>query len=485
MTTTKQVHKALLTDENNPPDGDGQAHFGVAALDLSRRLDCSSSRGLSRDLSNLSGLSGSMTTDRRLLTTPAAQYDPQDKATFIRVSHAPQGLTNANLRLPVEVWLRILRYAAVVSQRSLVQAVATCSGLHGAAEEALYTFPTISNKWNARRFHSTIAKFPRRARMVRGLRLACIPQQADDCIAAVKETFTLLVRLETIELAFFGKEKCLSEPAAARLLQGATSDLRCLRRIRGLPIYASPRLVQCLGKSHLEEIHLYGYSPLLAGGEEDDEDDDDSDGDDDDEPPEPSEPTLDVLAKLRVLSCPGTVVIRMKFAGNITSLCITDAKRPIMDDVATLFGRQLVSLRLNRQLGNYSGMAYPTNWFKWERLPLLKFLDIQDRGYRGHEIEGQVIRAENLPASLVTLVWAPSWAMDCALVDSRSEQWRRNKIRDFADAVLRRARGVKTVVYRWANAQAYECMLAGEGFHYREVLAGSSIADDYAWTDKR
>ena len=104
---------------------------------------------------------------------------------------------------------------------------------------------------------------------------------------------------------------------------------------------------------------------------------------------------------------------------------------------------------------------------------------------QGREIEGQVIRAESLPHSLVTLVWAPSWAMDCALVDSRPEQWRRNKIRDFADTVLHRAGGVKTVVYRWSKGKAYECALKGKDQSYCEVFADSLISDEYAWVDKR
>ena len=416
--TAKSVCKNLISDENDPPIDGRNAHSGVLAPDLLRLSDHGISRGLSHNLLN-APLPENITTNQSPLAKAAVQvristmimacipskrYSSQYDAAC-QFSSPPHQETNAmpqnvSLRVPVEVWLRIFRYATVTSQHSLVQAVATCSDLHGPAEEALYTFPTIFNKWTANRFHSTVAESPHRARMVRGLRLACSPKQADDCIATLKETFPLLIRLETIELAFSGKEECLPRPTATSLIKGTSSNLHSLRRIRGLPLYASRHLIRCLSKyPHLEELHLYQYSPLIEddqdGDDDDDEDvdddedgdvdddDDDSDDDDDYEDSErPEECMLGVLKKLRVLSCPRTMVSRLKSPGTITSLCITDAKSDAMDDVATLFGHQLVSLRLHRELGNYSGMAYPTNWFKREKLPLLKFLDIQDRGRR-------------------------------------------------------------------------------------------------------
>lgn len=92
---------------------------------------------------------------------------------------------------------------------------------------------------------------------------------------------------------------------------------------------------------------------------------------------------------------------------------------------------------------------------------------------------------EWLPDSLTTLIWSPTWVMDCALMDARSEEWRRDKIQTFAEVILRYALAVKTVIYRWGNDKFYQCTLVGKDERYHEYLAESQMADQYAWADER
>ncbi|KAI8992764.1 hypothetical protein BD414DRAFT_482145 [Trametes punicea] len=383
-------------------------------------------------------------------------------------SDSPREST-AGRRLPPELWLRIFGYAAAASPYSLVQAAAACYQLQLAAEEALYTFPDLFSIWVARRFASAISRFPQRAQMVRGLRLSCQNQQLEAHIEVMKAILPLLVNLRTLDLVNLGEE---------HLFRGLSHILSSLRRIRGLPIYASPRLLRLLCKRapRLEELHFYAYTSV-------------PDPDADHAEPDAAEAScpeiLGVLPNLRALSCPQEMIDSLGFSDILTSLCITGATRSVMDRVSLLFGNQLVSLRVERRLGWYSGLAYPTNWYDWKKFPRLKFLDVQDKGKRKGDIDGQTIKIQNLPADLETLVWGAAWLMDCALVDSRSELWRREQIRTFVQTVLRCGPGLKAVFYRWAKGTTYQCVLTGDDQRLCEAKADHAFADENAWADGR
>ncbi|KAI0364046.1 hypothetical protein BV20DRAFT_1116573 [Pilatotrama ljubarskyi] len=388
----------------------------------------------------------------------------------------PEGTPRTHLGLPAETSLEVFGYVARVSQRSLADATAVCSSLHGTAEEALYKFPELLTIWAARKFASVVSSSPERARAVRGLRLCSPPEHTYEFVSIVREAAPKLERLHTLDLVGIGDE-CVDEDTAFQLFKGLEAP--SLRRIRGRPLYLSPRVITALqALPQLEELRMYACTTFPDA-------DADSvifviDGQD-----EPRFEILEDLPNLRALSCPADILAEMKVSGKLTSLCITEATRGLMADVVRLFGTQLVSLRVERRLRRYLGLAYPTNWFDWRQFPRLKFLDVCDKGRRAGEIEGQVVRATNLPPALETLVWGSTWVLDCALLDSRTEGWRRQTIREFAETVLRRSTGVKTVIYRWTRGTSYKCILAGEKDSrcYRECLADRSLADEDAWAN--
>ncbi|OSD03856.1 hypothetical protein PYCCODRAFT_206558 [Trametes coccinea BRFM310] len=387
-----------------------------------------------------------------------------------------------SLLLPPELWLRVFRQVAFTNPESLIPMAKASTKFQGVVEEALYWFPYLSTTRSAECFLATISDHPHRARMVRGLQLGCREDQTDEYISAITSTFPFLARLQTLEITGLGN-MCISEKTAADLFRGVRYKLPSLRYIRGLPLYLSPRLMAWLGRvAYLEELHIYAYTDvpksdarydletLAVAGE-----------------PDPS--ILRMLPNLRALSCTSTVLADIPTSGSLTSLCITGATRAVLDHAASLFGEQLLSLRVERRLGRYSGMAYPTNWSIWTKFRRLTFLDVHDSGKREAEIEGQAIKVENLPPSLETLIWGASWAMDCALTDSRPESWRRERLRAFAETVLVRASGVKAVVYRWrwssgTRKKSYHCVLAGDG-RFREALADPAVADEDVWADQR
>ncbi|KAI0351225.1 hypothetical protein OH77DRAFT_962401 [Trametes cingulata] len=413
------------------------------------------------------------------LTIPEIDAPVGDnESRFSATTSQPSKEARVPLQLPTEMWLEVFGFAARASQRTLADTTAVSSFLHGAAEEALYKFPELLNIWGARKFASIIADSPHRARIVRGLHLCCPSKHTDDFIAAVHEVLPKLERLHSLDLFGIGDE-CVDEETAFRLFQGL--ELRSLRRIRGRPLCLSPRVIAALRMfPQLEEIRMYSCTVFP-------EDNDDDDILVTNRQEQPQFEILRDLPSLCALSCPARIMADIQVAGRLTALCITDATRVVMNDVARLFGMQLISLRVERRLRRYTGLAYPTNWFDWSKLPRLKFLDVRDSGRRCGDLEAQVIRTQTLPPSLQTLVWGPTWVLDCALLDSRSEEWRRETIKEFAETVLRRSSGVKTVVYRWARGKSYLCVLMGHKGQqqYRELVADPAWVDEDAWANTR
>ncbi|OJT11097.1 hypothetical protein TRAPUB_12381 [Trametes pubescens] len=378
--------------------------------------------------------------------------------------------------LPPELWLKVFGYAAFAGQCTLARVARLSSGFKGPAEAELYRIPEILSTQAAQKFASAIRASPHRAGLVRGLRLGYPESQKTAYIFVVNDFLPELRRLHILDLSGFGDDVCVPEPAAFDLLVDPNgSKFSSLRRIRGLPLFLRPRLVTILtALPDLVELPVHAYVSLpdhIA---------------DDYEPL-----VLDIPKKfpsLRALSCPYSMLDGVTTPGNITSLCLSQVSRKEMGEVVNLFGPQLVRLRVQRQLKpeRYAGMAYPTNWNHWLRFPRLRFLDVRDSGKRRCDSKTETIKAENLPPLLETLVWDPTWIADCALHDSRSEEWRRDRIRTFAETVLRGSAGLRTVVYHWRRDVSYQCALVGgrEG-RFCEFLADPTVQDEYAWADYR
>lgn len=277
-----------------------------------------------------------------------------------------------DVRLPTELWLKIVGLAASAGQRTLAHVATVSSLFKGAAENELYRYPEILGTRALEAFTSTIRASPERAGLVRGLRLGCPDGQTTAYISAVNDILPVLPRLHTLDLSGFG-DVCVPEPAAVELLEDPNgSKFPSLQRIRGLRLYLSPRLMSTLKTfPNLVELPAHAYASLP---DPDIEDADDYE-------------LLDIpkkLPRLHTLSCPYSMLDGVTTPGNITSLCLSKVCRKEMDEVASLFGQQLVSLRVERKLrpAGYAGMAYPTNWNHWLQFPRLRFLDLQDFGKR-------------------------------------------------------------------------------------------------------
>ncbi|KAI0669040.1 hypothetical protein C8Q78DRAFT_1044317 [Trametes maxima] len=405
-----------------------------------------------------------------------------------------------DLLFPAEIWLRIFDHALVHDQKSVLQASTLCSGIRWAAEEALYRFPEVLERSAARAFASAILASPSRAQAVTGLSVGCRDKDVKEYIQTVRSILPKLERLCTLHLANLGT-CCVDVFTSSSLLTGLS--LSSLRRIRGQPLYLSPKLIAILSKfSRLEEIRVYDYTSVPPPPSEytwTDEEEDDAVPEEFEEidaaiegsENEKQDGRVEILAglpNLRALACPGRLIKDMHIAGRVTSLCITKVTRSMMAHVASLFGEQLISLRVERTLGRYRGLAYPTTW-TWTEFTRLKFLDVQDIGVRRVYHDDKVkevytVKEETLPPSLKTLVWGAAWVMDCALLDGQSEAWRRNEIRRFSEDTLRRfSPTLRTVMYRWGK-KSYQCELAGDRFS-EGVLGIPGLAGDDAWAEAR
>lgn len=270
------------------------------------------------------------------------------------------------------MWLRIVGLLPDADQRTLADVATVCSLFKSAAEAELYRYPELSNTRTLKTFASTIRVSPDHAGLVRGLRLGCPEAQTSGYISAVNDILPELRRLNTLDLSGLG-DVCVPEPVAVDILKDPDGlKFSSLRRIRGLGLYLSPRLMIILkGLPALVEVPAHAYASLP---DPDIEDEDDFE-------------LLDIprkLPRLCALSCPYSMLDGVTTPGNITSLCLSKVCRKEMGEVASLFGPQLVRLRVERKLrpAGYAGMAYPTNWNCWLQFPRLRFLDIQDFGKR-------------------------------------------------------------------------------------------------------
>ncbi|KAI0632680.1 hypothetical protein C8Q77DRAFT_837147 [Trametes polyzona] len=400
---------------------------------------------------------------------------PQGSSPFA----APEG-TPAPSRVPTEVWLRIFGYTASTRQRSLTYIATLSREIGAAAVEALYRFPEIFGLWVARKFALTILQSPFHARLVRGLQVIGPKKETFRYTLALRSALPLLTRLSVIVIHTLGSGRYVDQYVALDILSSGV--LPSLKRIRGLPLVLDPSLLSVLSTNvpRLEELSIDDYIPIS-----DADTDTDEGSDHEDELPE-SDDIIRTLPQLRAFSCPGLIVEDLTICGNITALSITAAHRTSIKQAARLFGHQLLSLRVERELGTYVGMAFPTNWIDWKGFTRLKFLEVQDTGKRCGDKEGATIKTTNLPPNLETLVWGPTWALDCALIDGHSEFWRWTNMHAFTSAVLLSSPTVKSVVRRWSNNMSYQCFLVGEwpGV-YREILADHSVEDPYAWANVR
>ncbi|KAI0640963.1 hypothetical protein C8Q79DRAFT_1014795 [Trametes meyenii] len=440
---------------------------------------------------------------RQVYSRPANSYSPSPDirdVSRVDANQPPPSPQAADLRFPTEIWLRIFDHALVHDQKSVLQASALCSGIRWTAEEALYRFPEVLERSTARAFTSAIAASASRAQAVKGLSVGCRDKDAKKYIPTIRGLLPKLTRLGTLHLANLGT-CCVDVFTSSSLLKGLS--LPSLKRIRGQPLYLSPNLISILASfPRLEEIRVYDYTPVPPPPDGDtwtDEEEDDVAGEVEEEFDMPEEPdnekqaeNVEILAglpNLRALACPSRLVKDMHVVGRVTSLCITKVTRSMMAHVASLFGEQLVSLRVERTLGPYRGLAYPTAW-TWTEFTRLRFLDVQDIGVRRVYHDNQkdneiyVVKTETLPPSLDTLVWGATWVMDCALFDGQSEAWRRNEIRRFSEDTLRRfSPTLKTVMYRWGK-KSYQCELAGDRFS-EGILGVPGLAGDDAWAEAR
>ncbi|KAI9069736.1 hypothetical protein FKP32DRAFT_1599727 [Trametes sanguinea] len=301
-----------------------------------------------------------------------------------RVKHAPR----PDNIFPVEVWSMILKYLlGIEGEREIARIAYLSSGIRYEAESILYHSPKLIQEHQMTQFSETIISCSRRALSVRTLMFKPLydsdSAEISEALMSALPTMQKLTRLQLLCRA--------PTPYYGNQVIGALHGSRPpLKYIRGLLVLLNELNIEVLrGLSDLEEARF------VSSEEQGD------------------------LQKISQLHLPKLRTLEsdiMSFGGlraslgSVTHLSITSPlDHATLDDVLQLLGKQLISLYVRRELGDYDGRMYPK--LPWAKLKKLKYLRIDDRGRQVRCIPGEHegLHTRQVPPALHTLVWLPTW----------------------------------------------------------------------------
>ncbi|KAI0776604.1 hypothetical protein BD413DRAFT_668811 [Trametes elegans] len=377
--------------------------------------------------------------------------------------HAPR----PDFVFPAEIWAMILEFLYVKCGGKAVADVARLSPLVCyEAEAILYRSPTITTTDATKRFAKTIASCQRRALAVRTLVYQPYGHHAPD---AHRQAFrTILQHSPRLSGLNTNITPVVHDQGKAVLELFRGLHLR-LKRIGRVPFLLSEGAAEVLRTlKDLEELCVHG-----------------------DGTPEDTIVSIQQLGlpRLRILEADATILQLSMHAplGNLTHLFITTpCDQASLTRYCTVFGRRLVSLRVRRELGDYSGRMYPTRALPWARMRSLKYLQIEDIGRSVLYLAAEEARFESPhPPVLETLLWTPAWTRGTmravnASADGDSEGQRRVDVRRFAKRVLQTWPTLKLVVYGWRLSEGYQCWISPKG-RGKECAATPEQLNAGAW----